>query len=95
MQASLIYRYREVYSDGSLAEIVIWKLPQPEVERPHGYKYRLYYGKSGHRLVGYDNERGKGDHKHLGARESAYRFEGVDKLLADFWTEVDKLRSRS
>jgi hypothetical protein len=43
----------------------------------------------GVRVVGYDNERGKGDHKHFGAIEVAYEFKGVASLLADFWLDVN------
>lgn len=95
MKAELAYRYREISDDGAQIDIVVWKLPKPDAERPHGIKYRLYYGRDGQRLVGYDNERGKGDHKHLGVRESAYRFESLDKLLADFWVDVETIRSKS
>ena len=43
-------------------------------------------------LVGYDNERGKGDHKHFGGRETTYRFVDVDTLLADFLRDVEAMR---
>jgi hypothetical protein len=42
----------------------------------------------GRRVVGYDNERGKGDHRHLGDREAPYAFVDVQTLLRDFWTDV-------
>jgi len=71
-------------------EMVIWKLPAPSAERPHGLKYRLFYGRDGIRLVGYDNERGKGDHKHIGNREIPYRFMTVEQLVADFLADVER-----
>ena len=40
-------------------------------------------------LIGFDNERGKGDHKHLGKLEMPYEFKGVDRLIADFIGEVE------
>ena len=40
----------------------------------------------------FDNEPGKGDHKHLGAIEAAYRFTTPEQLLADFWSDVDHWR---
>jgi hypothetical protein len=43
----------------------------------------------GVRVVGYDNERGKGNHKHFGEIEVAYEFKGVASLLADFWLDVN------
>ena len=43
----------------------IWRLATTHPERPHGLKYSLYYGRPGERIVGYDNEWGKGDYKHI------------------------------
>lgn len=45
------------------------------------------------RLIGYDNERGKGDHRHLTGREAPYRFISVDTLIEDFLYDVAKERS--
>jgi hypothetical protein len=49
---------------------------------------RLVYIVAGNRVVGYDNERGKGDHKHLGSLEVAYVFRNVPTLLADFKSDL-------
>jgi hypothetical protein len=43
--------------------------PAPTPNRPHGLKYRLWAGRDGKTLVRYDNETGKGDHKHVGRSE--------------------------
>lgn len=88
MPAELLLRDKRVLASGAIREIVIWKLPRPEKERPHGYKYRLYYGKAGKRLIGYDNERGKGDHRHCGGRQESYRFISPRQLIADFLDDV-------
>jgi hypothetical protein len=53
-------------------------------------KYSLFFGRDGVRIVGYDNERGKGDHKHLGVMETRYRFVSVEKLVADFLADVER-----
>ncbi|MFC4275225.1 toxin-antitoxin system TumE family protein [Achromobacter aloeverae] len=58
----------------------------------HGFKYRLVYARDGRRVLGFDNERGKGDHMHLGSEERPYRFRGVTQLLEDFAVEVGKRR---
>jgi len=42
--------------------------------------------------VGYDNERGKGDHKHLGTTETAYRFVSAEKWVADFLADVERAK---
>jgi hypothetical protein len=65
MKAVRIFYDTALLPDGSIVEMVIWQLPSASPERPHGLKYRLFYGRDGQRIVGYDNERGKGDHKHI------------------------------
>ena len=64
MKARLVARIREAYGRGTV-EGVIWEVPVPAQPSAHRIKYRLVYVVGGERLVGYDNERGKGDHKHI------------------------------
>jgi hypothetical protein len=90
VKARLLYRNKRQLDGGALIEEVIWKLPEPEFGRPHGYKYRLVHVRDGKRVVGYDNERGKGDHCHHGSREEPYRFTTLEQLLADFRADVAK-----
>jgi hypothetical protein len=87
MKARLLFHKKQRYRDG-IVEMVIWQLPRPDEERPHGLKYRLAYVRGGRRLVGYDNERGKGDHKHIEDKEMSYIFRGVEELVRDFWADV-------
>ncbi|WP_312033070.1 toxin-antitoxin system TumE family protein [Ensifer sesbaniae] len=61
-------------------------------EETEAAKYRLYYGKDGRRIVGFDNERGKGDHCHLDGDEHPYTFTTPDALLSDFRKEIIKRR---
>jgi len=72
--------------------MVIWQLPTPTPDRPHGLKYRLWAGRDGKTLVRYDNESGKGDHKHLGEAgvEEVYYFVSLSKLVADFFADIEK-----
>ncbi len=72
-----------------LIEALIWQLPEPMPGCAHRFKYRLYAGHRGHCIVRYDNERGKGDHKHIGDIEVAYQFAGTNRLLADFIRDLD------
>ena len=92
--ATLIYRDRTSWPDGTVIEMKIWRLPEASDERPHGLKYSLYFGKDGQRIVGYDNERGKGDHRHVRGQEEAYAFAGVDQLVADFLADVTREREQ-
>ncbi|MEN8107965.1 MAG: DUF6516 family protein [Pseudomonadota bacterium] len=39
-------------------------------------------------MAGYDNERGKGDHKHIGGKKQVYAFQSVDQLPEDFRNDV-------
>jgi hypothetical protein len=43
-------------------------------------------------VLRFDNEAGKGDHKHVDEREVPYRFTDVDSLQSDFWAEVKNRR---
>jgi hypothetical protein len=95
MKADLIYRHRLDFDDGAIIEIVIWKLEHPVEGCNHPYKYRLYYGKPGVRILGYDNERPKGDHCHRDGNEQAYVFDTPEKLVNDFLGEVQARRQAS
>lgn len=64
MRAQLVIWDRRVFADGCIYEVVVWRVPVPVPSTEHRFKYRLHYGKSGERLIGYDHERGKGDHRH-------------------------------
>ena len=94
MKAVRLFHDKASLPDGSIVEMSIWRLPATDPERPHGLKYSLYFGRLGERLVGYDNERGKGDHKHILGRAMRYRFVSVEKLVADFLADVERVRGR-
>lgn len=88
MKAKCLHRFRQSYGDG-LIEGVVWEVPEPVPPSEHPYKYRLVYIMNGQRVLGYDNERGKGDHKHLGETEVPYIFQDVPTLLADFRDDLE------
>ena len=92
MRARLLYEFKQRYDDGAILEMVLWELPQPAPGSSHRYKYRLFYGYPGRRVVGYDNESGKGDHRHVEAREYRYTFVSADALVADFLSDVEQRR---
>lgn len=72
--------------------MVVWQVPTPVLPSEHAFKYRLVFVRAGQRIVGYDNERGKGDHKHLLGRESSYRFADIETLVRDFLADVEANR---
>jgi Family of unknown function (DUF6516) len=94
MKAVCVFADRYDLDADCFAEIVLWWLPDPVPGSRHPFKYRLYYGCAGLRLVGYDNERGKGDHRHIDGKEYAYTFIDEETLMADFWADVDAMRRR-
>lgn len=95
MKAVLIVRDRRILTDGAIIEVVVWQVPEPVPPTTHGLKYRLFYGKNGQRIVGFDNERGKGDHKHVLDVETPYEFSSLDQLLDDFEAEVVSIRGEA
>jgi hypothetical protein len=88
MPAQLITRFKDITPDGSILEVVVWKLPTPVPPTEHGYKYRAVYVVNGVRVVGFDNERGKGDHCHLDSTEIPYTFTSLEQLMEDFIAAV-------
>ena len=91
--AKLVYRSKMIYPDGAIREMVIWQLPRKSAERPHALKYRLYYGDSkGNCLVRYDNETGKGDHRHIKGKEECYNFTSIEQLVKDFQNDIGRFR---
>jgi hypothetical protein len=88
-KAKLLVRSKEVRDDGAIVELVVWELPEPLPPSPHSYKYRLFYGTPQAARVRYDNERGKGDHRHVGEAEHAYAFTSIEALLDDFERDVE------
>lgn len=93
-RATLIFRQRVDFDDGAILEIVVWRLPKPVTGCVHPFKYRLYYGRAGVREIGYDNERPKGDHRHVGGNEKSYAFESPENLIDDFLADVGNRRRK-
>lgn len=87
MQAELLMRERRVLEAGFI-EVVVWKLPAPLGGSTHSLKYRLAYVVDSRCVLRYDNEAGKGDHRHVGTLQMPYVFASVDQLLDDFLADV-------
>ena len=90
MKAKALIDTRIVYAENAFAELVLWQLPQPLASSTHRFKYRLAYVVAGECVIRYDNEAGKGDHRHIRHRESSYAFVDVDTLLTDFQRDIRK-----
>ena len=93
MAARLITHFKDITPEGGVIELVVWRVPQSVPASDHGYKYRAAYALRGVRLVGFDNERGKGDHCHVAGKEKPYRFTTVEQLVEDFIAAVAAARN--
>ena len=93
MKARLILDSKTILTDGRIIQRKVWELPKSGDGKPHALKYRLYCGKNAKTIVRYDNETGKGDHRHVGPEEveSLYVFVSLVQLLIDFDTDIEKL----
>jgi hypothetical protein len=77
------------------AELVIWEVPEPVRGSTHRYKYRLALISADVCVLRYDNEAGKGDHRHLGRREHRCEFTDTAALLTDFWSDTETWLTRN
>jgi hypothetical protein len=92
MPVKLMLSERHAFSGISFVEMVVWRVPVPIRGSSHDFKYRLALVVRGVCVLRYDNESGKGDHRHKGDEETSYRIISPQELLTDFWQEVDNWR---
>jgi hypothetical protein len=90
MRAVELVRSRIVYAGNAFAELVLWGLSQPLAGSMHLYKYTPAYVVEGVSVLRYDNETGKGDHRHDGSAESPYSFSTPERLIADFLRDIER-----
>ena len=88
MKAIQLVRTRITYAEAAFAELVLWQIPKPVAGSAHGYKYRLADVVHGVCVLRYDNEVGKGDHRHFGDKENRYNFITPDQWIADFQRDI-------
>jgi len=93
MKATPLLHERRVVAEDAFVELVVWQVPSPVPGSAHDFKYRLAFVVRGVTVLRYDNESGKGDHKHRDGEETPYTFTTPAQLLADFWNDVDHWRS--
>ncbi len=92
MKAALPLDERHVVAANAFVELVVWRLGKRLPGSGHVFKYRLALVVDGRCVLRYDNEAGKGDHRHAGKKELPYVFSTPQRLLDDFWSEVDRWR---
>jgi len=91
----LLYHAKRIFPEGDIMEIKIWKVPKSE-DFPEGVKYSMVYikvdEKGARRILGYDNERGKGHHRHYFDKEEGISFSSWNELVKTFQEDVKRLR---
>ena len=92
MKAEVLLRERHVLAEDAFVEMVVWRLPRTLRGSMHRFKYRLAFVVAGECVLRYDNEAGKGDHRHIGNVETPYVFRGYERLISDFWADVESWR---
>jgi hypothetical protein len=88
MKAQLLIDRRTIVSAHAFVEMVLWRVPQRVPGSAHDYKYSLAYVVNDLCVLRYDNEAGKGDHRHCGGEESTIVFSGPVQLMAEFMKDV-------
>jgi hypothetical protein len=78
-------------AEGLIVEFTVWQVTR-SAQYPEAFKYSFFAVRNGVVMVGYDNHPPKGHHRHFGGTEEAYEFAGVDKLRADFSSDLEKAR---
>jgi hypothetical protein len=91
MKAELLQRERLSFDEEAFVELVIWRLPQPAPGSAHPYKYRLAFIVNDECVLRYDNEAGKGDHRHTRTRQLTYVFDTPEKLVQDFLRDARRI----
>jgi len=92
MKARQLMNERYILDADAFVEIVVWQVPSPVSGSEHLFKYRLALVAEDVCVLRYDNEAGKGDHRHVGERQEPYAFASPEALLADFWRDVEEWR---
>ncbi len=93
MTTALLLDERRNITEDRFVELVVWQVPQPVRASTHLFKYRLAFVVDGMCVLRYDNEAGKGDHRHVGTVESPYTFTTPEQLYADFMADVTNWRT--
>ncbi|MSP88175.1 MAG: hypothetical protein EXQ92_05090 [Alphaproteobacteria bacterium] len=95
-----------VYESGAVARFRVKRI-DPTPGKPHGISYSLtFHAPDGRRLMGYDNAHGAArsgsrfarrpvdyDHWHRDERDEGrpYKFVSAERLIADFFDEIERI----
>jgi len=92
MPATELLHLRIHIAENAFAMLRILLVEPPILGSSHQYKYSLAYIVNDECVLRYDNERGKGDHKHIGQQEFPVTFTTIENLIDVFQAEINLLR---
>ncbi|EER5391526.1 hypothetical protein C3U77_001073 [Escherichia coli] len=92
MPSRLYKEFIRHLGESEYIRIKIWEVDPAVLGSHHNFKYSMAYVVDGVCVMRYDNERGKGDHKHIGHQEISTRFVSIEQLIADFLHDVETIR---
>ncbi len=95
-RATLLRRRKWTDDRGNLYEIVLWQVER-SLRHPEGVRYRLAFIRTGEETPAllYDNHHPKGHHRHIEGVEQPYFLTTVERLVADFTNEADRLGGKT
>lgn len=93
MPSELVSFFRFDYpNEEAFIQVKIWKV-KPNVKGSfHEYKYSCAYVVRNICVLRYDNEAGKGDHKHINDKEIPVQFADIKDLISQFDADVQMIR---
>lgn len=92
MPSRLYKEFIRHLDESEYIQIRIWEVDPAVLGSQHNYKYSMAYIVDGVCVMRYDNERGKGDHKHIGSQETSTSFSTIEQLITDFLADVESIR---
>lgn len=95
MDAELLFDDSFVPSDRAFAQIKAWRVPAQVRDSRHRLRYSFAFVVDGECVLRFDNEAGKGDHRHMDGIETPLELDDLNGLLADFWKEVNEWMRRN
>ena len=94
MPRSPLSRYREKLDDGAIIEVVVWDVPMPVVgSRRITSSIGAFMATPGGGWSATTTSAPKGDHRHYERREEPYPYERLEKLIEDFFQDVQTRRT--
>lgn len=94
MKAGEVKKRRLVTEKGNLVVISIWKIPRSPYY-PEGLKYSFQFIHDNKRILGYDNYKKEGHHRHFYHKKEKIDFKDLNEIKERFVKEVKRLENEN